>query len=48
MMKPMIENMLSVERQAIRASITPINDSGNEAMIDMGWMKLRNCEAKIM
>ncbi len=48
MMKPIIENMFSVERHASSASTTPISDSGSEAMIATGCRKLPNCDARIM
>ena len=47
-MNPMIEKMFRVERQASKASITPISESGSDAMIATGCTKLRNWEARIM
>ncbi|MNT05147.1 hypothetical protein D3C72_1397560 [compost metagenome] len=48
MMKPMIENMFSVERNSSSAANTPTSVSGSEVMIAIGWKKLANCEARIM
>ena len=48
MMKPMIENMLSVEPVTSRPISTPISESGSVIMMAMGWMKEPNCEARMM
>ena len=48
MTMPMIENMLSVERNTSRASTTPIRVSGRELISASGWTKLRNWLARIM
>jgi hypothetical protein len=45
---PIIEKMLSVVPVTSSASITPTTDSGSDAMIEIGWMKLPNCEASTM
>ena len=45
---PIIEKMFSVVPVSSSASITPTIDSGSDAMIATGWMKLPNCEASTM
>ena len=45
---PMIENMLSVERNISSASTTPISVSGSELISASGCRKLRNWLARIM
>ena len=45
MTRPIIEKMFSVEPVTSSASITPISDSGSDAMIASGCRKLPNCDA---
>jgi len=47
MMKPMMENMLSVEPVTSSASITPTSVKGSEAMMAIGCRKLANCDARM-
>jgi hypothetical protein len=46
--RPIIENTLSVERQASSASITPIRASGRLLMMASGCRKLPNWLASTM
>ena len=47
MMKPIIENMLSVVPVRSSARKTPISENGSDAMIATGWIKLANWEARM-
>ena len=39
--------MLRVSRVKSRARATPTRESGSESMIESGWVKDPNCEARI-
>ena len=47
MMKPIIENRLSVVPVRSSARNTPISENGSDAMMANGCVKLANCDARI-